>query len=321
VTTLIIIAVARLAYSPRAASTTTASPGLRTAAAAAPSVPSVPSALPPTATPTPTTSSPTSSPATKQQSKSGAARRLADLIAQYSASATSVAVTDVATGATVTAGASSGMVTASVVKLQLLETLLLQHQRAGTTLTDDEVATVTSMIENSSNDAAEATFWDVGGRDAVVDYEHRLGLSTAKTVPGSDDYWGLTDTSASQQLVLLQNLVAANSPLDKANRTFALSLLRDVEADQRWGVPVVADTGSAAAVKNGWLSVTEDSDLWTVNSDGIVTVDGRLVLISVMTQHNQSMSDGVARVEQLSRVAVRALTAIRRQGDRAGPAG
>jgi hypothetical protein len=247
--------------------------------------------------------------ATAKPAKTSAARqRLARLVAEYSKTSTSVAAYDLATGATVTAGAASGMVTASVVKVQLLETLLLKHQLAGTVLSADETATVTAMIENSSNDAAETTFWDIGGRDAVVDAEARLGLSPSKTVPGSDDYWGLTLTSARQQLVLLENLVTARSPLSRANRSFALSLLRDVEADQRWGVPVVADADTSPAVKNGWLSVTDDGDLWTVNSSGVVTVDGHLLLISVMTQHDASMSAGVTLVERLTRLAARTLT-------------
>jgi hypothetical protein len=243
--------------------------------------------------------------AAAHQPESRATRRLAALVARYSHTATSVAVYDVKTGATVSAGAKSGMVTASVVKVQLLETLLLKHQRAKTKLGRDEISTVTAMIEHSSNSAANSTFWDIGGRDTVVDYEKRLGLSTAKTVPGSGDYWGLTVTNARQQLVLLKNLVNAHSPLSKANRAFALSLLRHVENDQRWGVPVVADSGSSAAVKDGWLAVIGDNGRWTVNSIGLVRVHKRLLAIAVMTQHGSSFSGGISRVEALVRAAAR----------------
>jgi hypothetical protein len=70
---------------------------------------------------------------------------------------------------------------------------------------------------------------------------------------------------------LLQNLVAASSPLSAGSRAFARwGLLRHVEADQRWGVPVVADPGSTVAVKNGCLAVDDDESLgsWAVNSAG-----------------------------------------------------
>ncbi len=44
------------------------------------------------------------------------------------------------------------MVTASVVKLDTLETLLLQHQNAGTALSDNEQDLATDMIEHSDNE-------------------------------------------------------------------------------------------------------------------------------------------------------------------------
>jgi hypothetical protein len=244
--------------------------------------------------------------ATASATSSAAQLRLADLVADRSPSSTSVAALDVTTGASVHVGASSGMTTASIVKVQLLESLLLKHQRAGTELSDSEVDTVTAMIEHSDNGAAETTFWDVGGRDAVVDLESALGLSKTKTVPGSDDYWGLTTTSAQQQLVLLNNLVSAQSPLTAANRHFVLGLMRNVEADQTWGVPVAASSGTTA-VKNGWLAVTDDSDLWAVNSIGVLTVHGDTVLVSVMTQHDSSFDGGVDRVQTLAKAAVAAL--------------
>jgi hypothetical protein len=281
--------------------------------AAAPVRLSPASATVPAAGSTPSTAAPVATPAAlsatapASSSSSGARTRLQQLVSRGSAGSTSVAAYDVTTGAQVRAGATSGMTTASVVKLQLLESLLLKHQRAGTELTDDEVRTVTAMIENSDNGAAETTFWDVGGRDALVDLERPLGLSTTTTVPGSDDYWGLTTTSAAQQLVLLRNLVDADSPIDAAGRAFALGLMRHVEADQTWGVPSVAAEGTSPAVKNGWLSVTDDGDLWAVNSIGIVTVDGHTVLVAVMTQHDDSLDDGIDRVETLAAAAVAAL--------------
>ncbi|MDT4894858.1 MAG: hypothetical protein QOE97_3893 [Pseudonocardiales bacterium] len=59
------------------------------------------------------------------------------------AGAVSVAATDLDTGQSFSFGATAGMVTASVVKLELLEVLLLQHQRSGTPLDDDSDALIT----------------------------------------------------------------------------------------------------------------------------------------------------------------------------------
>jgi len=219
-----------------------------------------------------------------------------------------VAAVNLDTGAAADVGATSGMTTASVVKLQLLETLLLEHQASGTTLTDAEDDAATAMIEHSDNDAAESVFWYDGGRATIVSHEAALGLSTTLTVPGSDDYWGLTTTSAAQQLVLLHDLVDSGSPLDAKSRAYALGLMREVEADQAWGVSAAADHGTDTALKNGWLGVDDDGGRWAVNSVGVVTVDGDTLLIAVMTQHDDDYASGVSRVETLARAAAAAVT-------------
>jgi hypothetical protein len=277
-----------------------------------PSAQSAPSSL---AAATPTTSPPVApsstapaTPVTDTAAEDPDVAALARLVAANPAGSVSVAALDTATGVSTHAGAHSGMTTASVVKVQLLETLLLQHQRAGTKLSDDEADTARAMIENSDNAAAETIFWDVGGRSAVVAAEPQLGISTKVTVPGQDDYWGLTTTSATDQLTLLTNLVSGSSPLDAASRAYALELMGDVEDDQRWGVPAAADAGTSFAVKNGWLAVDDDGDLWAVNSLGVITADGDRVLVSVLTQHDESEQDGIELVQSLAKAAVAAVT-------------
>jgi hypothetical protein len=49
--------------------------------------------------------------------------------------------------------------------------------------------------------------------------------------------------------------------------------------------------------------------LWAVNSDAVVTVRGQQVLISVMTQHQQSEQSGIALVQSLAAAAVGAISA------------
>jgi hypothetical protein len=246
---------------------------------------------------------------TASQSAAQTAAQSAVQAVVYSAPAggVSVAALDVTTGASFTAGASSSMTEASLVKVQLLETLLLESGRTGTLLSGDEDADATAMIENSDNGAAEDVFWDDGGRDAIVADETDLGLSSAVTVPGTDDYWGLTTTSAAQQLVLLDNLVSTTSPLDASERSYALNLMTNVESDQRWGVGVVADAGSSFANKNGWLGVDDDNGMWAVNSAGIVSVHGHTVLLAVLTQHDDSEQSGIDLVQSLAQSTVAAV--------------
>jgi hypothetical protein len=281
----------------RPASSAAAEPGSTAPSSTAPSSTALPAVLPATAEPSAASAKPSAT-------NSAALTQLRRLVAQTSPSATSAAAYDLTDGESVQVGASRGMTTASVVKLQLLESLLLERQRAGRGLTEDEVETATAMIEHSDNEAAETIFWDVGGRSSVVALEKSLGLSRKVTVPGSDDYWGLTTTSAQQQIALLRNLVSDDSPLSAANRRLVLQLMRHVEDDQAWGVSAAASSGTSPAVKNGWLGVSDDGGLWAVNSVGIITVGGHTLLVAVFTQHGRDYESGIDRVEALARAAV-----------------
>jgi len=227
------------------------------------------------------------------------------LTAQVPPGGVSVAELNTATGARYSYGATGGMLTGSVVKVYILETLLLQHQDRGTQLSDQEAATARRMIENSDNEAAETLYYAIGARAGLVAAAPRLGLT--HTIPGPNpDFKGLTQTSATDCVTLLQNLLRP-APLHQYARSVVLGFMRNVESDQRWGVGSVADPGTTFANKNGWLSVDEDNpdglgdnDLWLVNSIGIVTVHQQQVLIAVLTQHGQSFEDGIELVEELA---------------------
>ena len=84
-----------------------------------------------------------------------------------------------------------------------------------------------------------------------------------------------------------------------------------IEADQRWGVGVVADAGTTFANKNGWLSIDDsngsdedDNGLWAVTSVGVVTVHGQTVLMAAFSQHQPSMAAGVTLVQDLARAII-----------------
>ena len=215
----------------------------------------------------------------------------------------SVAELNTVTGAQYSSGATSGMWTASDYKLFILETLLLERQRAGTTLSSSDLAEATPMIENSDNVAGYALFERIGRNPALAAAATTFGM--ANTIPGRSDPT-FTRTSASDYLILLKNLVAAG-PLNAYSRALALGLMRNVESDQRWGVGVVADPGTTFANKNGWLSVDNsngpgetDNGLWVVNSVGVVTIHGQLVLMAVMSEHRSSYGAGVTFIQSLA---------------------
>ncbi len=228
---------------------------------------------------------------------------VAALIASQPADAVSVAALNVSTGATFAAGATSGMWTASDYKLFVLETLLLNEQDSGG-LTQSQQAEAVPMIEESDNAAGYDLFLAAGGSAALTAAAATFGMTN--TVVGRTDPT-FTTTSGSDYLKLLGNLVDADSPLNAASRAYILNLMTHVESDQRWGVGVVADAGSAFANKNGWLSIDnsngageDDDGLWAVNSVGVVTVDGQQLLLAVFTRHQTSMDAGVSLVQALT---------------------
>jgi hypothetical protein len=215
----------------------------------------------------------------------------------------SVAAVDLVNGRRFSYGARHGMIDASVSKLDVLEALLLHNQVTHTSLTAAENELATAMIEHSDNEAGQ-TLWDqLGYAPAIAAANKRLGLR--RTVPDPIGYYGLTTSSARDQLALLENLVSRHGPLTAGSRAYAKSLLGKVEADQRWGVPAAADPRTSFEVKNGWLPVG-DAGGWVVNSDGIITADGHTMLITVMTRHDRDEQDGIKLVEAISRAVAAA---------------
>jgi beta-lactamase class A len=276
--------------------------------------------------PTPSSATPSSpSPGARASKQPSLAARatvtavLGKLAAQLPAGGVSVAALNTNTGAQFSFGAGSSMRTGSVAKLFVLDALLAAHEREGTQLSEDEQELARAMIENSDNKAEYQLYLDAGGREALVDAAARLGMR--HTVPGSDDP-ALTTTSAADALHLLAPLLPRpitvagvhHEPLSGYSRSLALGLMRNVEADQRWGVSAVADPGAPVALKNGWLSVDDDNapgenddGRWLVNSVGIVTVHGQPVLLSIFTQHGPDYVSGVHLVEALAKAVAPAV--------------
>lgn len=237
--------------------------------------------------------------------RAAVAAAVAPLVAGRPADSVSVAALDTATGTRVGVGPDSGMTAASVFKLLLLEGYLLQDQDRGQVAGDGAADALTSMIEHSDNDAADEVYAALGGRAGVASALTRLGLSATALDRG--DQWGLSTTGAADQLTALTDLVSPSSPLSSASRAYALGLLSDVEADQRWGVGAAADPGTGFANKNGWLDVDDDGGRWVASSVGIVQVGGHQVLLAVLTQHDTDLTAGIDLVESLSRTVAAAL--------------
>ncbi|MFC1415905.1 serine hydrolase [Streptacidiphilus cavernicola] len=254
--------------------------------------------LSPTGAPSATVTATPSAPASTRPTDSGDGMdALKDAVARASGNA-SVSVVDLTTGASLDYGAAGhSFVTASIVKLDILATLLLQTQGQGG-LSTSQRALATSMIENSDNDAANSLYLAIGAHSGLDAANKRFGLGS--TQGGTDDYWGLTTTTAADQVKLLRQVFTGSSLLDAASREYVQGLLRQVETDQRWGVSAAA-TGDYQ-LKNGWLPRSA-TGLWVINSTGLVDHDGHQLLISVLSDGNLSESQGITLVESVAKAA------------------
>ncbi|WP_155060116.1 serine hydrolase [Streptomyces blattellae] len=211
----------------------------------------------------------------------------------------SVAVLDVESGASATYG--DGLFdTASIVKVDILAALLLQAQDAGRELTATEKSYATAMIETSDNASAASLWRTIGRADGLDAANERLGLTG--TEGGEDMLWGLTQTTAADQIVLLQQVFGEDSELTEASRSYIQGLMGQIATGQQWGVSAAAD-GSAWALKNGWLPRSA-TGLWDINSIGRITVDGHDYLVAVLSDGNSTQAKGISLVEAAARAAV-----------------
>lgn len=232
------------------------------------------------------------------------APEMAKASAHLPAGSISVAALNLHTGAASAYGSKGDHVSASVVKVDIIETLMLEHQESGEPLSENESYNATVMIVTSDNDSATRLYHDVGGAHGVRAANQTLGLKCTEPDP---EYWGLTATCAEDQVRLLYQLKNDSSPLLPPSRDYILKLMQNVTPTQRWGVPTVADPDTTFAVKNGWLDLEEGTD-WVINSMGIVTYHGQTLLIATLSQHNESMASGVSLDQQLAKLAAESVT-------------
>ena len=196
--------------------------------------------------------------------------------------------------------------TASIVKVDILAALLLQAQDDGRRLTAAETSYATAMIENSDNDSASALWRTIGTADGLDAANKRFGLTG--TEGGDGALWGLTQTTAADQLVLLRQVFGEgdDSKLSAASRAYLQGLMKNIETDQQWGVSAAAD-GSAWALKNGWLA-RSTTGLWDVNSIGRVRAGGSGYLVAVLSDGSTTQAEGISLVEAAAKAAVTAFT-------------
>jgi beta-lactamase class A len=193
---------------------------------------------------------------------------------------------------------------ASVVKLDILETLLMQQGSAGLSGTDQSLAQ--TMIEDSDNDSA-TDLWDaVGGASGIRSFNARVGLAHTTPSPCVQCVgfpwpgWGLTTTTPADQIALLRQIAVPGGPLSSAERGYVAQLMENITPSQRWGVCSGVPAQVTVALKNGWLPLNQADTDWQINSVGWVSGLGRDYLIAVLSTGNPTEQYGIDTIDHLS---------------------
>jgi hypothetical protein len=159
------------------------------------------------------------------------------------------------------------------------------------------------MITQSDNDAA-TRLWDEVGMSRL-----RRFLALARmdqTRLGQGGYWGLTQVTAHDEMLLLELLIRRDAVLCDASRRYQLGLMASVIAAQRWGTPAGAPRDVTTHVKNGWLP---NGSGWHINSIGAFTAKADDYLIAVLTDANPSEEYGIDTIEAVALVVHRDIDA------------
>lgn len=212
-----------------------------------------------------------------------------------------VAAIDLATGNAVADDAATDrFFTASIVKVDIAAVLLHEHQVKHKSLSAQDSRLLRTMLDDSDNDSASALWDAVGGATAVNRFNKRLGLD--HTTAGVDGLWGLTSTTADDQLRLLDKVLVGDVLSDRYQKLL-LHYMRSVVSGQRWGISSADSDSADLAIKDGWLPHAADDYRWILNSIGLIGTRNHGVLIVVLSNHSTSESAGIRRVEEVAKLA------------------
>ncbi|MGY3335685.1 hypothetical protein ACVW0K_001784 [Streptomyces filamentosus] len=204
----------------------------------------------------------------------------------------SVAVHDPARGLRCRLDDTRSYDSASIAKVLIMQAVLGRAEELGRQPTALESRRMKAMITRSDNDAAGA-LWQGLSRARLARVLREAGAKD--TVLGHDRYWGLTRTTARDQLALLAAV---------SRRPQALTLMGQVVRSQAWGVTAGAPRTVKVHLKNGWLPRSTHG--WRVHSVGIArpaapppagaapATDYRMALLS---HDNTTMAHGVRTLE------------------------
>lgn len=136
--------------------------------------------------------------------------------------------------------------TASVIKAMLLVAYLDQPDVRRRPLNEADRALLSPMVRYSDNATAQRVF-DIVGNDRINRLARRAKMRDFRISPA----WGLSQTTAADQARWFLRLPEI---AHERHRDYALTLLRTIVPEQRWGVGRVVPRGWRLYFKGGWGS-------------------------------------------------------------------
>lgn len=203
-------------------------------------------------------------------------------------------VRDTATGLVCAADPDRHFDSASIVKVTVLGAVLRRAEEQHRALTGPEQQDLRLMVTQSDNDAA-SRLWQSLGQDFLQKFLHLAGMDRTYL---SADGWGLTQVTADDEMRQLDILTGGQDVLTAEDQAYALNLMAQVEADQRWGTPYGAPATVTVHVKNGWLQRATHG--WRVNSLGVFTGAGTTYRMAVLTDDNPTEAYGIDTVQRIA---------------------
>lgn len=187
--------------------------------------------------------------------------------------------------------------TASIVKVAVATLLLHTVRENGESLDEDDLESLRSMIEDSDNeDTTYLLDEKAGGLTALQTMFDRLNMNDTKV---DEESWGLTQTTASDQIKLLRTVFEPSDYLTTEEQEQIQELMRNVSDEQRFGIGTLSDN---VALKNGWLNDEKEdgSETWIVNSIGQIPSNNTQYLMVMLSADNDTMESGEALLASLA---------------------
>lgn len=189
--------------------------------------------------------------------------------------------------------------TASTIKLAIAADLLARDRTGTVDLTAADRRDMAGMLDFSDEAASDRLWAAHGGADMLDRFRSRFGMTALRFVPGFSRsvYWGFVRCSTDDLAHLMQHVLTATDPEDRA---YLVAAMRGVARNQQWGV-WAAGAAQRPGNKDGWSFESDPGGRhWVTDTVGFAGPDERYV-VAVMDQLDPAgtLSEGVHTVSDL----------------------